>query len=112
MSHLQGRVCNVVGANQNLRRDQQPQPVGGSAAAAARRVYPQIKAVGVNGNVLSDIGMGYFRWADVVVGALDHREARVFVNQCSAQVGRKWIDGGIDVLNGIVRGFSPPESAC
>jgi adenylyltransferase/sulfurtransferase len=83
-----------------------------TAAAAARRIYPQIRAIGVNGNVLGDIGLGYFRWADVVVGALDNREARVFVNQCSAQVGRPWIDGGIDVLNGIVRGFGPPESAC
>jgi molybdopterin/thiamine biosynthesis adenylyltransferase len=83
-----------------------------TAARAAKRVYPGIRAVARNGNVLSDIGLGYFRWADVVVGALDNREARVFVNQACAQVGRPWIDGGIDVLNGIVRGFAPPKSAC
>ena len=30
----------------------------------------------------------------------------------AASVGTPWIDGGIDVLNGIVRGFAPPASAC
>jgi adenylyltransferase/sulfurtransferase len=64
------------------------------------------------GNVLSDVGLGWFRWADVVVGALDNREARVFVNAASARVGRPWIDGGIGVLDGIVRGFAPPATAC
>jgi adenylyltransferase/sulfurtransferase len=64
------------------------------------------------GNVLSDVGLGYFRWAHVVVGAVDNREARVFVNRACAQVGRPWIDGGIEVLSGIVRGFAPPATAC
>lgn len=36
----------------------------------------------------------------------------MFVNKACAQVGRMWIDGGIDVLNGIVRGFHPPRTAC
>ena len=54
------------------------------AANAAVRIYPGLHAVGRCGNVLSDIGLGYFRWAQVVVGALDNREARVFVNQACA----------------------------
>ena len=87
-------------------------PKASAAANAAARIYPQINAIGRSANVLSDIGLGYFRWADVVVGALDNREARVFVNQACARVGRPWIDGGIDVLNGIVRGFAPPKTAC
>src|SRR5438876_972432 len=45
-------------------------------------------------------------------GALDNREARVFVNSACARVGRPWIDGGIEVLHGIVRGFAPPLTAC
>jgi adenylyltransferase/sulfurtransferase len=43
---------------------------------------------------------------------LDNREARVFVNSASARVSRPWIDGGIEVLQGVVRGFAPPETAC
>jgi molybdopterin/thiamine biosynthesis adenylyltransferase len=83
-----------------------------TAAAAASALYPPIRAVARRGNILAQLGLGWFRWAEVVVGALDNREARVFVNRACAQVGRPWIDGGIDVLNGIVRAFAPPETAC
>jgi adenylyltransferase/sulfurtransferase len=65
-----------------------------------------------HGNVLAGIGLGHFHWADVVIGALDNREARVFVNSACARVGRPWFDGGIEVLHGIVRGFAPPGTAC
>lgn len=82
------------------------------AAAAARDLYSGVKAHAIHGNLLADVGLGWFRWARIVVGALDNREARVFVNSACAQLGRPWIDGGIDVLNGIVRGFAPPETAC
>jgi adenylyltransferase/sulfurtransferase len=61
---------------------------------------------------MAELGLGYFRWADVVIGALDNREARVFVNSACARTGRPWIDGGIDVLHGVVRGFAPPATAC
>jgi molybdopterin/thiamine biosynthesis adenylyltransferase len=82
------------------------------AAAAARHIFPEIKIKALTGNVLADLGLGYVRWADVVIGALDNREARVFVNSACAKVGRPWIDGGIEVFNGIVRGFAPPATAC
>jgi molybdopterin/thiamine biosynthesis adenylyltransferase len=82
------------------------------AARAARELFPAIRAKAVHGNVLADLGLGFFRWADVVVGALDNREARVFVNSACARVRRPWFDGGIEVLQGIVRGFAPPKTAC
>src|SRR6266481_1273273 len=82
------------------------------AALAARGIYPGMKVRPLVGNVLADVGLGYFRWADVVIGALDNREARVFVNASCARVGRPWFDGGIDVLHGVVRGFFPPRTAC
>jgi len=83
-----------------------------AAARAARLLYPEIDVRALVGNVLGDVGLGWFRWADVVVGALDNREARVFVNASCAMVRRPWIDGGIEVLHGIVRGFDPPQTAC
>ena len=82
------------------------------AARAARELYPQMDIAPLEGNILAEVGLGYFRWADVVVGALDNREARVFVNSACARVGRPWIDGGIEVLHGVVRGFAPPTTAC
>src|SRR5258706_14994732 len=39
-----------------------------AAAAAARDVYPDIRAHAFVGNVVYDLGLGVFRWADVVIG--------------------------------------------
>src|SRR5258705_9506932 len=49
------------------------------AAKSARQIYGSMNVKALNGNVLADLGLGYFRWADVVIGALDNREASVFV---------------------------------
>lgn len=82
------------------------------AVNAAREIYPGLQARAVVGNVMAELGLGYFRWADAVIGALDNREARVFVNAACARVGRPWFDGAIEVLQGVVRGFAPPRTAC
>jgi adenylyltransferase/sulfurtransferase len=82
------------------------------AARAARSLYPGQKVTPLVADVLADVGLGLFRWADVVVGAVDNREARVFINAACARVGRPWFDGGIEALHGIVRGFAAPATAC
>lgn len=82
------------------------------AARAAKEIFPGINIHALVGNVLAEVGLGWFRWANVVIGALDNREARVFVNSACARVGRPWFDGGIETLHGIVRGFAPPATAC
>jgi adenylyltransferase/sulfurtransferase len=95
-----------------FRENDQGQAKAVCAARAAREIYGGLEATPLRGNVLADVGLGYFRWADVVIGALDNREARVFVNAACARVGRPWFDGGIEVLQGVVRGFSAPRTAC
>ncbi|MCP4690632.1 MAG: ThiF family adenylyltransferase [Desulfobacterales bacterium] len=82
------------------------------AAHMMKEICPDVNPTPLMGNILSDVGLGYFRWADVVVGALDNREARVYVNSVCSMLHRPWIDGGIEVLQGIVRGFAPPDTAC
>lgn len=82
------------------------------AAAAARTLYPGQRAVPLHADVVHGVGLGLFRWADVVLGALDNREARLSVNRACYRVGRPFIDGGIDVLSGVVRVFEPPEGPC
>jgi molybdopterin/thiamine biosynthesis adenylyltransferase len=82
------------------------------AARAARNIFPGMTVTPLVGNILADLGLGWFRWADVVIGALDNREARVFVNSACARVNRPWIDGGIEVLHGVARGFFAPQTAC
>jgi len=95
-----------------FRESDEGKPKAERAALAAREIYGEMKIIPLTGNILADVGLGCFRWADVVIGALDNREARVFVNAACAQVGTPWVDGGIEVLHGIVRGFSPPQTAC
>jgi molybdopterin/thiamine biosynthesis adenylyltransferase len=95
-----------------FRESDRDLPKAECTARAAKELYPELEVTPIIGNVLSDVGSGFFKWADVVVGAVDNREARVFVNKVCSMVNRPWIDGGIEVLKGIVRGFAPPDTAC
>ena len=95
-----------------FRASDEGQPKAVVAAAAATAICPEVHTTALTGNLLADVGLGWFRWADAVIGALDNREARLFVNSCCARLGKPWIDGGIEVLNGVVRGYHPPLTAC
>lgn len=77
------------------------------AAEAARDIYPDLRVHAVNGNVVYDLGLGAFRWADVVLGGLDNREARLAINRNCWRVNRPWIDGAIEQINGTARVFVP-----
>jgi adenylyltransferase/sulfurtransferase len=95
-----------------FRAEDEGKPKSMCAAAAARNIYPDMRVHAFVGNLLADVGLGLFRWAHVVIAALDNREARVFVNSACARVGRPWFDAGIEALHGIVRGFAPPHTVC
>lgn len=82
-------------------------PKADVAARAAREIYPQIHAHGFCGNVVHDLGLGAFRWADVVFGGLDNREARLAVNRACWKLSRPWIDGAIEQIQGCARVFVP-----
>src|SRR5260221_282263 len=92
-----------------FRERNEGEPKASCAARAAMEIYPALDAKALIGNVLADVGLGYFRWADVVIGAVDNREARVFINAACAGVGTPWFDGGIEALHGVMRGFSRPR---
>ena len=82
------------------------------AARAASGIYPEIRAHWFHGNIVYDLGLGVYRWADIVIGGLDNREARLAINQCCYKVNRPWIDGAIEQLNGVARMFLPPDGPC
>ena len=77
------------------------------AARAAREIYPEMNVRALDGDVLHTLGAGLYRWADVVVGGLDNREARLAINRQCWRVGRPWIDGAIEVIQGVARVFTP-----
>jgi adenylyltransferase/sulfurtransferase len=89
------------------------------AARAARDVYPDIIAHHFNGNVVYDLGLGVFNWADIVIGGLDNREARLSINRNCWRCSKPWVDGAIQQIDGTARVFIPethalgkPDVAC
>jgi molybdopterin/thiamine biosynthesis adenylyltransferase len=83
-----------------------------AAAEALRDINPDCQVVPLHANIITDIGLGLFRDVDVVIGCLDNREARLWVNRQCWKVGTPWIDGGIQEISGVVKVFTPPDSAC
>lgn len=77
------------------------------AACSAKDIYPEMVTHSLVGNVIHDIGMGVFRWADVVFGGLDNREARLAINRHCFRVNRPWVDGAIEQIQGMARMFVP-----
>lgn len=82
------------------------------AAARVMEINPRIKAIALQGSVISQVGKGFFRHVDLVLGGLDNREARLSINQKCWKTNTPWIDGAIEVFQGFARVFVPPESAC
>ena len=82
------------------------------AAARAREIYPGMHVQPLTVNIVHDLGAGVYRWADVILGGLDNREARVAINRAAARAGKIWIDGAIERLQGVARVFDPACGPC
>ena len=82
------------------------------AAQRACELNPEITVVPIHGDVIADIGLGLFRDVDLVIGCLDNREARLWVNRQCWKTSTPWIDAGIQEIQGVVKVFVPPDSAC
>jgi adenylyltransferase/sulfurtransferase len=84
------------------------------AAARAREINSDVAIVPIIGDVITDLGLGLFADVDVVVGCLDNREARLWVNRQCWKVGTPWVDAGIQEIQGVVKVFDPRahETAC
>ena len=82
------------------------------AARRAREINPDVAIVAMRGDVITDLGLGLFADVDVVIGCLDNREARLWVNRQCWKVGTPWVDAGIQEIQGVVKVFVPPDSAC
>jgi adenylyltransferase/sulfurtransferase len=83
-----------------------------SAADAVRNIFPQASVRGITANVVHGLGLGLFRWADLVLAGLDNREARLWINRACWKMSRPWIDGAIEGINGVARVFIPGRPPC
>jgi molybdopterin/thiamine biosynthesis adenylyltransferase len=78
-----------------------------AAALALHRMNPDLKVRFCIGDVLSDVSLGLLRRMDVVVGCVDNRLARMFLNRHAFRVGKPWVNGGIEQLEGEAGTFAP-----
>ncbi len=81
-------------------------------AEMARQLNPDCRVVGWPVDVTADIGLGLVREMDVVIGCVDNREARLWINRMCWKVGVPWIDGGIQEISGVAKTYCPPAGAC
>lgn len=77
----------------------------------AREINDEINIKYFEGNIFH-LGLGVFKNFDIIIGGLDNREARLFINQSCWKINKPWIDGAIEVLSGVARMFIPPADAC
>ncbi len=95
-----------------FRAEDGGQPKAEVAARRAREINPDMATAAMRGDVITDLGLGLFADVDVVIGCLDNREARLWVNRQCWKVGTPWVDAGIQEIQGVVKVFVPPDSAC
>ena len=82
------------------------------AARAARDIEPSMNVRWFDTAIQDTLGLGVFRKADVVLGAVDNLQTRRDVNQACILTNTPFIDGGLFFLDGDVRTFLPPFDVC
>lgn len=75
-------------------------------AARAREINPQISVVPIVGKLQSDVGLGLYRRADVIIGCLDSRIARYQLNRMVMRAMKPWVDGSIENLTGVAQVYA------
>lgn len=79
-------------------------------ARAAASLNPDCRTVAYVVPIQS-LGAAAIAGFDVIIAGLDNMEARLWINRAARRLGKYWIDGAIEGLQGIVRAF-PPSGAC
>lgn len=80
------------------------------AAERVLDINPNIHVEYINGDIMIDVGLGLFRKMDVIIGCLDNRIARLFINKYAFKVNKTWIDGAIENLSGQLTIYQPTVS--
>lgn len=93
-----------------FRERHEGMPKAAVLASEVMELNPEVKAI-AHVMPVQRLGIGYLRNFDIIIGALDNREARAWVNQAARKLSKYWIDAAIEGLRGLVRTFGP-EGAC
>jgi molybdopterin/thiamine biosynthesis adenylyltransferase len=82
------------------------------AAESVKELLPAAIVTPLTANIVHEVGLGLFAWADIVIAGLDNREARLWINRACWKLNRPWVDGGIEGVNGVARVFLPGKPPC
>ncbi len=90
--------------------------VGRSKAEAAARALMHLNSHvtvhTIDGDLFYDVGLGYYRHSDLVIGCLDSLAARSQVGLSCVLAGVPYLDGGMWSLGGEVRWFTAGDGPC
>lgn len=81
-----------------------------AAADQLRAINPDMDIKTLNADAYCDLGLGLIRRMDVVIGCVDNRLARLYINRLCHRVGKSWVDGGILNLSGQAAVYVPGHS--
>lgn len=81
-----------------------------AAAQKLKEINPNLHVTSLNADITNDVGLGWIRRMDVVLGCVDSRWARYCINRWCMRAGVPWVDGGISQLDGTVRVFIPGKN--
>jgi molybdopterin/thiamine biosynthesis adenylyltransferase len=82
------------------------------AAKAALSLNHDVAVQYIHGDLIYDVGLGFYRHADLVISGLDNLAARSHVGRSCALAGVPFLDGGMWALGGEVRWFLSGEGPC
>lgn len=109
MDHIEGsNLARCV----FFRTEDEGLPKAQVLAQRAQELNPEVSVEPIVGDIRAECGLGSFLDYDLVIGGLDNREARLFINQACWKTSTPWIDGAIEGLMGVVKLFVPPDTAC
>lgn len=80
------------------------------AADRIKEINPSVEVIPISGDISHDVGLGLVRRMNVVIGCVDNRWARFYINRLCMRAGIPWVDGGIDGLEGTARVFIPGKN--
>lgn len=81
----------------------------------ARRVRdfnPDVEVMPLEGRVEEVLGLGLLRRFDLVFSCLDNRLARRALNRLCHKVGKPWVDGAMENLDGEVAVYGSDDGPC
>lgn len=92
-----------------FRHGDEGKPKVDIAARTAREINPDVVVEPRTADINYDIGLGVYGEMDIVFGALDNREARVSMNSACQKMGVPFVDGAIEIIQGMVKVFVPGD---